>query len=469
MNFDLSKFRKVSTSKTHTELAHPSGHTIKLDHSKMTNAERQHLNAIPIRKYAEGGEVDGYDPELAKKDAITPEFGTEAVLDAAIPSAPEITAEPVEAPSNYQFTAPGQPSADPSTDPYGYKALESNYRQGIEQSQKGIQQEAAAQSALGQQKAVIAQEQAQRAETEFNDYKAHYAELEGERKAFQTDLANQHVDPNHYMNSMDTGGKIATAIGMILGGLGGNANNPVIKFVENQIDRDIAAQKANLGKQQTLLEANLRQFGNLDQAIKMTKVMMNDIMAAKFEEAAGKSADPLAQARAMQAAGDLRVKSAPILAQLAAQKTAASGMQAGKMDPARAVAILVPKERQGEAMKELKEMQNRQAAAKTAVQTWDKLNGQVGGGVLSPSQRTALVDPLAVTMARDAAGRVNEYEFKAFKELFPAPMDSQATRDTKRSQLVKILNEKMHSPQLEAFGIRLPSPILGAPNKAMKK
>ena len=92
-----------------------------------------------------------------------------------------------------------------------------------------------------------------------------------------------------------------TAIGLFLGGIGGGLTgqgNPAMDFLNKQIDRDIEAQKADLGNKKTLLEANLRQFGNLRDATDMTRIQQTEIYKSQLAKAAMATGNPLIQARA---------------------------------------------------------------------------------------------------------------------------------------------------------------------------
>jgi len=62
-----------------------------------------------------------------------------------------------------------------------------------------------------------------------------------------SDYDNKSIDSNHYMNSLSTGQRIQAAIGIFLGGIAGGENQ-ALKIIHNQIENDIAAQKANLDK-----------------------------------------------------------------------------------------------------------------------------------------------------------------------------------------------------------------------------
>jgi hypothetical protein len=119
---------------------------------------------------------------------------------------------------------------------------------------------------------------------------------------------------------MSTSGKVATAIGLIMGGLGANGTggrNMAMEFLEKQIDRDIDAQKANLGKKSTLLGAINSQVNDLNLATMSAKAIQMDIYATKLEEAAAKAQDPMAKARALQFGGQIRLQSDMLTKQLA--------------------------------------------------------------------------------------------------------------------------------------------------------
>lgn len=225
----------------------------------------------------------------------------------------------------------------PEQDPYGVNAQQEAMAQGIQEKRMGIGTEAQALAAEGQQQAQALQQQVHTQQALTKNYTDHYTALDNERKAFQSDYQNQHIDPQHYLNSMGTAGKISTAIGLILGGMGAgvtHTENPVLKMLNSNIDRDIAAQQAEMGKKDNLLNANMRQFGNMRDATDMTRVMQNDIVSNKLRAAAATAMTPMAQANALKMAGDLDMQSAPLLSQIALRKTMLNSLGAAQNDPA---------------------------------------------------------------------------------------------------------------------------------------
>lgn len=490
MKLDLKKFKKIGQSKSHSTFEHPEGHVIHVAHSTLDRNTKSQLRQLPKLTYAEGGmvkaekkpieqpqQVPPLDAEETKKFIKGFQASTGFADGGEVPMTEEPMLQPEQAPAaepsieNFLLQDPNA-GRDPSSDPFGAQASQEHLQRGYEQQLTGINQEAQAQSDLGSANAGIEQQQVGNLQTMQDHYNNEYQALNGEREAFLSDLNQMHVDPNHYVNNMSTGQKILTTIGLILGGYGSGGDgsrNAGLQVLQKNIENDIMAQRANIGKQESLLSANLKQYGNLHDATTMTKVMMNDITAAKLRQEAAVAQSPLAQARALQMAGQLETQNAPVLAQAAARRALLKGAGTGQVNPAHIIAAAVPEGRKKEITKELQDAQNRAASAKNAVQVFDELNNSAFSGSLTPGKKKAMIDPIAVAMARDAAGRVNEYEMKAFQGLFPAFGDTSSTRDTKREQLMKTLKEKMHFPGLEEFGIPAPSISSAAPNTNVPK
>ncbi len=208
---------------------------------------------------------------------------------------------------------------------------------GLGEMEAGIRQGAAAQGKLGEMQAQQLGSQVQLQQQLAQNYQQHYNELDAERQAFQKDIQNQHIDPQHYMHDMGTGKKISTALGMIIAGAGAGIlgqENPVMKYINQQIERDVDAQKANLNNKQSLLNANMRQFGNLHDATLMTNVMQRDIVANQLQQNIAKMQNPMAKAQALQQLGELHQKNAMFMNQLAASRALANvggqGAQGGE-------------------------------------------------------------------------------------------------------------------------------------------
>lgn len=210
---------------------------------------------------------------------------------------------------------PGQAAAPVKSDPNDPQNM---LQSGMNSRMAGIQQQAQAQGQMGQeQQAALAKNQEIQQKAQ-NSYKEHYDLLDSERQALVKDIQDGHIDPAKYWNDHS---KIASGIGMILAGFNPtNAPNAAIGFLKHQMDMNLESQRANLASKQNLLSANMQQFGNLKDAMQMTRIMQNDIMQNELQQAAAKATSPLAKAAAMQAAGQLKMEAAPMFQQFALRR-----------------------------------------------------------------------------------------------------------------------------------------------------
>lgn len=365
-----------------------------------------------------------------------------------------------------QIPATGQPEAPKSpTDPYGTEAYYNAYTKGLGEQKAGMQQQALAEQQQGKNTADLLAHQVEQQNQQVATFQSHVAELNKEREAFIKDVQNSHIDPEHYMSSMDTGGKISTAIGLILGGLGGGLSggggNQALTFLNSQIDRDVNAQKAELGKKENLLSANMKQFGNLRDATDMTRVMQMDVISNQMKQEAAKAQGPLAKARLLQAAGQLDQQAAPILSQMAMRKTLLSGMKSGQSSPEQVIRMVVPEHQQKEAYNELKEAQTVVKAKDRILGGYDQLTKlqTVGSRVSSPVQSgrqiDAIIGSIVPGLSKETAGKFTEEDAKFIDKLMPRPGNTDETNKKNRAALTKLITEKMHFPQLKAYGIDL--------------
>jgi hypothetical protein len=241
--------------------------------------------------------------------------------------------------------------------------------------------------------------------------------LSNERENFIRDIAAGHIDSNQLWNDKSVPQKISTTIGLILGGIGGGISggpNQALNFYNNQINRNIEAQKANLDSKQNLLRANLEQYHNLHDATAMTRIMYNDIFAAKLAETAAKASNPIAQARAQQVLGQLNQSTAQEQGTVATRRAFAKQMSANSpggmmqmpdpIDPNLQSSFRMngvkyyaanPKEAQ-EASTQSQAIENLEQTTRN-INEFNKTNGITGLGVGLPTQLQGHADALNAT------------------------------------------------------------------------
>lgn len=482
-----------------TVLRHEKGHEVKVLHNHISPKMRGELESIPMhadsksmgepkaQRMADGGltlNAEDIDPNFhfaptnreeqtqaimdaqrAYQEAKHPdtvqslaniaEFGSGQRPNIPMPepvAGMETKAIPVGQPMQPQAPQPQVPQ-----DPYGTAAYEQNYLRGMGEQKAGIFGQAKAESELGRQQAGALQDNIRQGQELMNNFKHSYGEADSERKAFMQDVQNQHVDPNHFWANRSTPGKIGTIIGMIIGGLG-NSDAPM-KMLQTQIERDIDAQKTELGKKFNLLNVNHQKFQTLSDATNMTRVMLMDQVSNQLKLAAANTADPMAKSRALQMAGQLDTQAAPLMSQIAMRRAVLGGASQGQINPAMAVRTIVPEHQQAAAYKELGEAQDLTTAQNNALGAFDKVSklNTIANRVTSPIQSgrqiDALIQPIIAELSKATAGRFTEADAKFLGSQWPSAGDDQNTIGTKRAALLKLLQAKMHFPVLQSYGI----------------
>lgn len=357
-----------------------------------------------------------------------------------------------------------QKQSNQGYDPYGNEAYYQAYGKGLQEQKSGIFGQAAAEGKLAAAEGAAATAAAEKQQAAMDAYSSNMKELQDHMQAAIKDYSAGHINPNHYLENMDAGKKVRTAIGLILGGMGAgltHSDNLAMKFLNDQINRDVAAQQAELGKKANLITANYHLMGNMTDATKMTQAMQMQMYAFDLKKAAAQIADPMAKARALQAAGQLDMQAAPVLSQIAMRRTMLQGMSQGNIDPSTVVRMIVPEKQQEAAYKELQDAQNQTKAKATALSSFDQLShlATAGNYVTSPLQTSrqvaAIRDPLMAELGKEFAGKFTETDFGIMRTLFPAVGDDQNTLQRKRAQLEKMVSEKMNYPILQAHGISM--------------
>lgn len=331
--FNLSKFKKQKEDGRTVTMIHEDGHTIKIMKSGLSTIQKKQMERLPLH-LAEGGEAaqgpvqeqspdDGGDdtPQqdvhdvISKYKNISQDQLTEP-LDTSNQGPPLASNQmvPGAIPGNGQTSqrTDGQPNFTPPTtgDPNSLDKINLGTVYGNEM--KGIQQQAAAESTLAQDQ----QKNEQNRQADLQDAQRHSALslMNINRNINDTlqDIKGSHINPNHYLENQSTPQKISSAVGLILGGFSKNGVNPAQQWLNQQIDRDIMAQKNDLENKKTVYSGYLDQYKNATVADQMARATQLGIYSSKVAEAAAKAGSPLAQAKLLQLSSELQQKMIPL-------------------------------------------------------------------------------------------------------------------------------------------------------------
>ncbi len=505
----MRNWKLVNKDKNRATLRHSSGHTMTLAIKSLHPGNQAELDKLPIHKdkqpkkemphLAMGGDP-GADPyseptqapamSVPTPPASHPNWPQSAVADLASQDAEMAAPATIPQPS-MPSNAPPQMPANSQVVPTGtpQEAVQQkgmDIQSGMNMQMHGIGQQANAESAFEKSKnsiyngpeghpelGAIAQEKnimshIQQVTQQHND----------EIQSVVDDIKNSHIDPNRYLSSMDTGNKLATGIGLILGGIGGGGtHNMALDFLNKQIDRDIEGQKADVGRKENLVSLYSKMLGNERDGATMASNALAHITGDQIMAAAAKSGDPAAQARAEIAKGQLIQSYAPALMQMNlmrgmtnAQKETDKTPQQGPLNIAKMNQLAIgaqlkvpgyPTEADiGNMTKEAAALQEARATRVDFNNAFDSLNKDFLAGKMSPNARNSYINSLAGRLAKASAGRYNESEAKnQIESMIPEPSDWNSTRDIKRSNNDKFFDIlESSTPTLDRFNLKNPPP-----------
>lgn len=271
-------FKKTADDKEKATLSHENGHQITIVKKGLSKPLRKQLDELPLHQ-AEGSEVPISDTEV-ETDQIQPAVPGQNILSqkaAPVLSTPEGPANAAQEPAPQAPVSPEQALKDAT--PFSAQGLQA------------AQEEKAANQQYGKDVVSTEQEHQKLLSDASTDLQLDLAKTRNEHDAIMKDLQDpkQFINPNQYLENMSTGKKIATAIGLVLGGMGSaktGGPNPAMQFLNQQIERNLQAQQANRSSKQNLLSALEKQYGDKIVAANMFRSINADKMASDLQIAA---------------------------------------------------------------------------------------------------------------------------------------------------------------------------------------
>lgn len=421
-----------------------------------SNFWKPNPNAKPLMSFTPSG-LGGLLPEdkIPKKQEAKPSVMPEEV-----------------APTNYALpqSEPSMPMANMSSSALG--SMNSRYRQ-------GVQQEAAAMGQQGQIEAQAADAYMNEINTINADTQQKIAANMAQRQQLMKDYNDGKVDPKRLWNSKTDLGRISTAIGVLLGGIGSGmagGDNPALTYLQKQIDADIDAQKAELGKKENLLTALQQEYGDINTAAQMARVIKMDQYKLMIDKAASQTKDPIAKARALQLSAKFDAENAATIQTIAQRQAVMGAAKSGRLSPEQQIQFL-PKEQQEQARKALAEYAQIEATKKSIN---DSLEAQyslqsTGNRLFSPISTGKQLDAQRLApfvVGKEVFGSLASEEREIFKNAAEVGyLDSSKDKDTRKQVMSKMLDPKAAAARktLESMGIFLsPSISTTTPVQGMK-
>lgn len=279
-NFDLSKFKKVASDKKMTTLKHVDGHELKIAHHNLSPKLKSELEKLEMDsgeapskmnkpKMAEGGSVHKYAEDGdVQSDYSYPDMNKHKVQPPVVvhihnAPQPSQTPSPMPTPPPQEAQAPvldapvpppGSPAPTPGS-PGATGIADPNYVDpNVPQPDRAPAEEAAPEQPQEQDAqappAAPAQQQKEQIKGDILNHAA----------AMENDLNTGQIKPETYHDlfaKKDTLGKIGSIFGLIVGGAGAGLThqpNALMEMMNNEISRDLEAQKQSASNRQNFLK-----------------------------------------------------------------------------------------------------------------------------------------------------------------------------------------------------------------------
>lgn len=244
-----------------------------------------------------------------------------------------------------------------------------------------------------------------------------------------------------------------------------------LKTMDAAIAQDIEAQKANMGQRQSLLEANFKEYGDLESASKMTAINMRDVAISHLEAAASRSKDPVAAARAQMAVAEFKSKNDKEAAELAIKRSEADVkvddhkakladlarrqalLKGGNLDQGNLIEAAASDPKQKERLyKELGTKQEAENLQDFYKQQFDHLHEKSLNGAFSPADRQSAIQATIGRIQKQSEGRYNlEAATQLAEALYPNKIESGTTSTNKKERGLDLLNSLSSTPELDQF------------------
>lgn len=213
-------------------------------------------------------------------------------------------------PANFQNVAltnviPDQEQIPQAPAPMPQASAKNDYanqiRGDIGMFQKGIQQKTQADTAVADQMAPLYQRQVDDRQQFLDDYQNQKTDIENRMKQTADELNGGKIDFNKVWHNKGTGTKIMAGIGMLLSGVGSGLSgqpNMAMKVINDEIERDIDAQKQEHNNKRTALSAYSTLLGDMGRGAEHLRLGYDSLVAAQLNKVMTSQAGPLAQSRA---------------------------------------------------------------------------------------------------------------------------------------------------------------------------
>lgn len=292
--------------------------------------------------------------------------------------------------------------------------------------------------------------------------KANEAKWQAQNEKLANDVATQKINPDEYWEHHS---KWGAAISVLVSGIGQGLShsnvNMAQEVINNGITRSIDAQKAELGKKQTLLSDNLRIQGDMREAEKATRLQLGAMLQGKMALVAAQTGNPMIMANMMKLNAEATRNNIPLaqsLAQAETQRQMREKLTHGSinpdLNPARLVPQVVPEHHQAKVNEEIKNRQDIVAIYKPIMTAFEQASSR--NPIVAAQGRRAF-EGLINTTVQEKEGSARKAAFDSIHDTMTpsGPTELPGGKESKANTVIKYLSSKASAPTAAGFNLDL--------------
>lgn len=322
------------------KIKHPDGSEFSVAKKALSKSLHSKIKGLEPIKMADGGIVPSYEEDFLI-DSENPENEIPALSGPSGLQGPLIE-QPIQEKLAVSNQTPPEPNlSTPELNPYekssvslnkiqpvekkevipGMEGLPDSYAKSLKQAQDSIKMGAQAQARGFEQQAKVQEQLVNDLKQAEIKTQERLAPIEEKSRILYDSIMNDKVDPNRVWNQSSTANKIVSVFSILMSGIGsgiagGTQRNMALDVLDNAINQDIDAQKANIRKKESLYSENLRLLGDERQAALATKSQLLSVAQAQIQAIGLKTNSQEAKAKELSALGQIEMQKAQIRQQL---------------------------------------------------------------------------------------------------------------------------------------------------------
>ena len=502
LGMDYRGFKKIASDKNTTTLKHiKEGHEIRLAHSALKPEMKANLDKLPFHKMADGGEAElpgrspASDPidstpaiptsEPTPQPSSAPVEDTKSFMDTlAPPHSPQYgqdTTEETPATTTQEVANVKDPVMQQQQvqDPYGFNDYEKGMQGNLDKQLAGQTAVQSAQGTMGKEVAAAQEEKGNADVQAADDYAKARLPIDQKSQELQKWLNDNPENAGNYMKKLSTGGKIQTAIGLLLGGIGsGMTHGPdmAAQYLQKQIDNDLESQRSNIGTHKGLLAHNMQEGMNARDAYNMAKIQNNEALMGALGVAQGKAQNAQAMGAIQNTQGIIGMETEKLKHDMTMQRMQFGGAS-GVQDPAHLAVALIkdPADRKA-SLEEIKNATNLTTNGPKILELFEKAQNTLNTADFIPPMDNVYqkgIKQLLLPNFKTIDGTVRQAPMEeTYHNVIPQFGDSKNTTDEKRKYLTNWMISESDAPFSRGHGVDLkkfPTTNLGFMNQGIKQ